>query len=59
VYRDMTYIFFRLASFNIRTPKKDDGDSQMNSNKVRWEVVKALLDEFPSLREKAREYLRN
>jgi len=31
----------------------------MNSNKVRWEVVKALLDEFPSLREKAREYLRN
>jgi hypothetical protein len=31
----------------------------MNSDKVRWEVVKALFEEFPSLRKKAREYLKN
>ena len=29
----------------------------MNSNEVRWKIVKALLDEFPSLREKTREYV--
>jgi hypothetical protein len=26
---------------------------------TRWEVVKALLDEFPSLRQKVRLYLKN
>jgi len=31
----------------------------MSSNEVRWKVVKAMLDEFPSLREKTREYLKN
>jgi len=30
----------------------------MNPNEVRWKVVKALLDEFPSLRERTREYLK-
>jgi hypothetical protein len=31
----------------------------MDSDEIRWKVVKALLDEFPSLREKIREYLKN
>jgi len=31
----------------------------MNPDEVRWKVVKALLEEFPSLREKTREYLKN
>jgi hypothetical protein len=24
---------------------------------IRWQVIKAMLDEFPELREKAKEYL--
>jgi len=31
----------------------------MEHDEVRWEIIKALLDEFPSLRERAREYLKN
>jgi hypothetical protein len=31
----------------------------MNPDEIRWKVVKALFDEFPSLRERAREYLKN
>jgi hypothetical protein len=31
----------------------------MGNDELRWEVVKALLDEFPSLKEKVREYLKN
>jgi hypothetical protein len=31
----------------------------MNSDEVRWEVVKALFEEFPSLRERAKECLKN
>ena len=31
----------------------------MNPDEVRWKVIKALLDEFPSLRERTREYLKN
>ncbi len=31
----------------------------MNPDEVRWKVIKALLDEFSSLREKTREYLKN
>jgi hypothetical protein len=33
--------------------------AKMNPNEARWKVVKALLDEFPSLKEKTREYLKN
>ena len=55
--RKMTYIRFRLASFNIRAFKAGVGDTLMDSNEVRWKIVKALLDEFPSLREKTREYV--
>ena len=28
------------------------------SDEIRWQVLKAMLDEFPSLKRKAREYLR-
>jgi hypothetical protein len=28
------------------------------SEKIRWQVVKAMLDEFPSLKVKTREYLK-
>jgi len=28
------------------------------SEKVRWQVMKAMLDEFPALREKVKNYLK-
>jgi hypothetical protein len=28
------------------------------AEEIRWQVLKAMLDEFPSLKSKAREYLR-
>jgi hypothetical protein len=31
----------------------------MEHDEIRWEIIKALLDEFPSLKERAREYLKN
>jgi len=31
--------------------------SRKKIEETRWQVIKALLDEFPSLREKAKEYL--
>jgi len=31
----------------------------MGHDEIRWEIIRALLDEFPSLRERAREYLKN
>jgi len=27
------------------------------NDEIRWQVVKAMLDEFPTLKEKARKYL--
>jgi hypothetical protein len=30
---------------------------QSRSEEIRWQVVKAMLDEFPILKEKARKYL--
>jgi hypothetical protein len=27
------------------------------NEEIRWQVIKAMLDEFPELREKARKYL--
>ena len=32
-------------------------DSSRNEE-IRWQVMKAMLDEFPVLKEKAREYIR-
>jgi hypothetical protein len=31
--------------------------SQVVTEGIRWQVIKAMLDEFPALREKAMEYL--
>jgi len=31
----------------------------MGLEETRWRIIKALLDEFPPLRERAREYLKN
>jgi len=31
----------------------------MGHDEVRWKIIKALFDEFPSLRERAKEYLKN
>ena len=28
-----------------------------NSDEIRWQVVKAMLDEFPTLREKVKAYI--
>jgi len=28
-----------------------------NIEEIRWQVVKAMLDDFPSLRKKAKEYI--
>jgi hypothetical protein len=28
-----------------------------NKDEIRWQVVKAMLDEFPTLREKVRSYV--
>jgi len=32
---------------------------KLGMHACRWKVIKALLEEFPSLREKTREYLKN
>jgi hypothetical protein len=31
---------------------------ESKNDNIRWQVVKAMLDEFPALKEKARKYLR-
>lgn len=33
--------------------------SKMSHDKIRWQIVKVLLDDFPSLKEKVKEYLEN
>ncbi len=30
-----------------------------NKEEIRWQVVKAMLDEFPTLREKVRNYVKS
>jgi hypothetical protein len=55
--RNVPYTRFRLASLNICASKAGVGDTLMKSNEVCWKIVKALLDEFPSSREKTKEYL--
>jgi len=30
----------------------------MTNDEVRWQIVKALLDEFPSLKERVKKYLK-
>ena len=31
---------------------------RFRNEEIRWQVLKAMLDEFPSLKEKVRKYLR-
>jgi hypothetical protein len=31
--------------------------NQIGTEEIRWQVVKAMLDEYPSLREKVRNYI--
>jgi hypothetical protein len=31
---------------------------ESKSDEIRWQVIKAMLDEFPTLKEKAKKYLK-
>ena len=31
--------------------------SKMKSEEIRWQVIKAMLDEFPTLKERVKSYL--
>jgi len=31
----------------------------MTADETRWQIVKAMLDEFPTLKERVKEYLKN
>lgn len=33
-------------------------DSNMKNDEIRWHVMKAMLDEFPTLKEKVKRYLK-
>jgi hypothetical protein len=33
-------------------------DVDQKNEEIRWQVIKAMLDEFPTLREKVKSYLR-
>jgi hypothetical protein len=33
-------------------------NSQSRSEEIRWQVIKAMLDEFPALKEKVKSYLK-
>ena len=32
--------------------------SKMKNEEIRWQVIKAMLDEFPTLKEKVKSYLK-
>jgi len=32
--------------------------AKQKDNEIRWQVIKAMLDEFPTLREKVKNYLK-
>jgi len=32
--------------------------TQPKNEEIRWQVIKAMLDEFPTLKEKAKKYLK-
>jgi len=33
-------------------------NSKMKSEEIRWQVIKAMLDEFPTLKERVKSYLK-
>jgi hypothetical protein len=41
----------------LKVPNSMTADSK--SQEIRWQVIKAMLDEFPALKEKVRNYLNN
>jgi hypothetical protein len=54
----MAYIWFRLMSFNSCTLEQVPGKN-MDLHEARWEIMKSLLEGFPSLKKKAIEYLQD
>ena len=51
-FRRQTYIIYCVIIYARQRMK-----SQVVTEGIRWQVIKAMLDEFPALREKAMEYL--
>jgi hypothetical protein len=45
------YIMYCYVIFGIQMHEKEENDE------IRWQVVKAMLDEFPTLREKVKVYI--
>ena len=45
------YIVYCYVIFGIQMHKRGENDE------IRWQVVKAMLDEFPTLREKVKVYI--
>jgi hypothetical protein len=43
-------LLHNIWAFEVKAKQKDD--------EIRWQVIKAMLDEFPTLREKVKSYLR-
>ena len=55
-FRKKTYIVYgdlRLNSEALSTMK-----NYGNKEEIRWQVVKAMLDEFPTLRKKVKSYIK-
>jgi hypothetical protein len=45
------YIVYCYVIFGIQMRKRGENDE------IRWQVIKAMLDEFPTLREKVKVYI--
>ena len=45
---------YDILLYNTLEPEMRD---LSRNDEIRWQVVKAMLDEFPTLKEKARKYL--
>jgi hypothetical protein len=50
-----TYIVYGDIRFTVRTGSKMASNSK---EEIRWQVVKAMLDEFPTLKKKVRTYIK-
>jgi hypothetical protein len=50
-------IGFRLMAFNTRLATQI-AEKTMDSHETRWEIVKVMLESFPSLRKRTIEYLK-
>jgi hypothetical protein len=45
------YIVYCYVIFGIQMKRRGENDE------IRWQVIKAMLDEFPTLREKVKAYI--